>query len=163
MENTCTNLVISEIRLICNVQSVIYRDYSIHNYGRWKSQLGANPNHPVNIPCGRKSEYPRRKPMTNARALTHSFHMDVLSSEQELNYDLGMFGLCAYIPQTMQITCFSQLCLMCEPTVRTLQRVSTNCAVRKCPLNRKFRTICHNFMLVWIVWGFLTLQNYSEK
>jgi hypothetical protein len=34
--------------------------------------------------------------MTNARALTQSFHMDVLSSEQELNHDLGMFGLCTY-------------------------------------------------------------------
>ena len=61
--------------------------------------------------------------MTNARALTHSFHMDVLSSEQELNYDLGMFGLCAYIPQTMQITCFSQLCLI----VRTYGAHSTTC------------------------------------
>jgi hypothetical protein len=61
--------------------------------------------------------------MTNARALTHSFYMDVLSSEQELNHAIWVCLDCAYIPQAMQITCFSQLCLI----VRTYGVHSTTC------------------------------------
>ena len=41
--------------------------------------------HPVNIRCGKKPEYPERKPRTFSRASTNSFHASIISPHRELN------------------------------------------------------------------------------
>ena len=67
--------------------------------------------HPVNFLCGRKPEYPRRKPTTFGRALTDSFRMRVTSASNPRSQRQSWKALALTIDNPEDIHCLLDYCL----------------------------------------------------